>query len=240
MKGNMYVMSDLHGCYDKYQKMLTKIEFKDEDTLIILGDVLDRGAHPVRIVKDIMQRENVYLLIGNHELFALGVLPYVNSPIDEISVDFYDKKTKRKYFIWMINGGNTTFDEFYQLNTKEQKEIISYLQELPGSIEVSVNGNKYFLVHAGVNNYTSDEELGGKTAEDFVWHSPDSFDTPLFKEENKFLVFGHTPTFRIQGGEAGKIFKKNNYIGVDCGAVFPSYGGKLGCLRLNDMEEFYV
>ena len=235
-------MSDLHGCYDKYQMMLEEIKFDDKkDKLIILGDVLDRGKNPLCIIKDIMQRENVELLMGNHELFALSVMPYVNSPVDEINEEFYSEELRKKYFTWMWNGGDTTFDEFYKLSIKEQKEIIAYLQELPSSIEVTVNGNKYFLSHAGINNYTSDEELGWKTVEDFIWHSPDNFDMPFFKEKNRFLVFGHTPTFRISGGTAGKIFKKNNYIGIDCGAVFEKYfDGKLGCLCLNTMEEFYV
>ena len=38
-----YAMSDLHGCYDKYKKMLEKIHFGEDDTLYILGDVVDRG-----------------------------------------------------------------------------------------------------------------------------------------------------------------------------------------------------
>lgn len=241
--GRIFVMSDLHGCYDKYRDMLMKIEFNDkEDRLIVLGDVLDRGKNPLCIIKDIMQRENVELLMGNHELFALSVMPYVNSPIDEINEEFYDEELRKKYFTWMWNGGDTTFAEFWKLSIKEQKEIIEYLQDLPSNIEVTVNGNKYFLSHAGINNYTSDEELGWKTVEDFVWHSPGNFDMPFFKEEeNRFLVFGHTPTFRISGGTAGKIFKKNDYIGIDCGAVFENYfDGKLGCLCLNTMEEFYV
>ena len=35
----IYAMSDLHGYYDKYTKMLEKITFSDDDTLYILGDV---------------------------------------------------------------------------------------------------------------------------------------------------------------------------------------------------------
>lgn len=36
-------MSDLHGCYNKFIKMLDQIEFKNDDELYILGDILDRG-----------------------------------------------------------------------------------------------------------------------------------------------------------------------------------------------------
>lgn len=39
----IYAVSDLHGCYDKYRKMLEQIKFCDTDTLYVLGDVVDRG-----------------------------------------------------------------------------------------------------------------------------------------------------------------------------------------------------
>lgn len=38
-----YAMSDLHGRYDLYIKMLEKINFSEGDTLYILGDFVDRG-----------------------------------------------------------------------------------------------------------------------------------------------------------------------------------------------------
>ena len=33
----IYAMSDLHGCYEKYIKLLEKIKFSNNDTLYILG-----------------------------------------------------------------------------------------------------------------------------------------------------------------------------------------------------------
>lgn len=36
-----YVMSDIHGCYDEFIKMLELISFSDKDELYILGDVID-------------------------------------------------------------------------------------------------------------------------------------------------------------------------------------------------------
>ena len=47
-----YVMSDLHGNYEAYINMLKKIDLKDSDMLYILGDVLDRGPHPIKIILD--------------------------------------------------------------------------------------------------------------------------------------------------------------------------------------------
>lgn len=61
-----YVMSDLHGCYQSYLAMLEKINFNDDDTLYILGDVLDRGPNPIKIILDLMERHNVVVLAGNY------------------------------------------------------------------------------------------------------------------------------------------------------------------------------
>ena len=60
----IYAMSDLHGCYDKYIKMLEKINFSNDDTLYILGDIVDRGADGIKILQDIMQTgENLRSLL---------------------------------------------------------------------------------------------------------------------------------------------------------------------------------
>ena len=39
----IYVMSDIHGCFDKYKEMLSLIEFLPRDTLSVLGDVIVRS-----------------------------------------------------------------------------------------------------------------------------------------------------------------------------------------------------
>lgn len=63
----IYTMSDVHGEYEKYAAMLEKIRFSREDTLFVLGDVVDRGPEPVSVLLDMASRDNVHLLKGNHE-----------------------------------------------------------------------------------------------------------------------------------------------------------------------------
>ena len=69
-----YVMSDVHGQYKSYMKMLKKIDLKAEDTLYVLGDAIDRGPDGIKILNDIMKRPNVELILGNHELLMLDAL----------------------------------------------------------------------------------------------------------------------------------------------------------------------
>ena len=40
----IYVMSDIHGRLDLFEKMLEKINFNDNDKLFVLGDMVDRGG----------------------------------------------------------------------------------------------------------------------------------------------------------------------------------------------------
>lgn len=49
-----YVISDIHGMYNKFIELLNKIKLKDTDTLYILGDVLDRGPDPIKTLLKIM------------------------------------------------------------------------------------------------------------------------------------------------------------------------------------------
>ena len=39
----IYLISDIHGCYHSLLKLLKKIKFTNKDTLICLGDAIDRG-----------------------------------------------------------------------------------------------------------------------------------------------------------------------------------------------------
>lgn len=43
-----YIISDIHGCFDQYQKLLEKINFSSEDKLYVLGDAADRGPESIK------------------------------------------------------------------------------------------------------------------------------------------------------------------------------------------------
>ena len=69
-----YIIADIHGCYNEYINLLKKIKFTDKDTLYILGDVVDRGPEPIKILQDMMKRKNVVRFIGNHEFMMYTIL----------------------------------------------------------------------------------------------------------------------------------------------------------------------
>lgn len=90
-----YVVADLHGETDRWQRMLREISLSDTDTLYILGDVVDRGGiGGVDILLDIMSRPNVVMLLGNHEAMCLKAMDH---PEDGRAVAH-----------WLRNGGEAT------------------------------------------------------------------------------------------------------------------------------------
>ena len=80
-----YVMGDVHGEYDKFMSLLEQIGLQDEDTLYLMGDVLDRGPHPIKLLLKLMEMPNAFCLLGNHEQMALECLPFLMQEITEES-----------------------------------------------------------------------------------------------------------------------------------------------------------
>lgn len=231
-----YVMSDLHGNYDYYKKMLEKISFSAEDTLYILGDILDRGPHPIKILLDLMGRENVHILAGNHEAMALGCLNFLMQDITEDSISQIDEDLVDRLMNWQENGCKPTTDEFMECDRQTQRDILDFICEFDLYEELAINGRSFLLVHAGLGNFSPDKPIQEYDLDDLVWERPD-YTVPYFQD--RFVVTGHTPTVMIEGNpRPWYIFKGNNHIAIDCGCNYPK--GRLGCIRLEDLEEFYV
>ena len=70
----IYVISDLHGYpVEKLKALLDTAGFGPDDSLYILGDVIDRnGDGGVGVLLWLQQQSNVQLVLGNHETMLLG------------------------------------------------------------------------------------------------------------------------------------------------------------------------
>ena len=84
-----YIIADIHGCYNEYINLLKKINFSDNDILYILGDVVDRGPEPIKILQDMMKRSNVFLIIGNHEFMMYTILKKLTVEITSENCENY-------------------------------------------------------------------------------------------------------------------------------------------------------
>lgn len=217
-----YVISDIHGHYEKFMLMLERIRFAKGDTLYILGDMVDRGDEPLKVVQHIMEMERVQVIGGNHEQLMLDVL---REPTNEL---FLER--------WYRNGGEITHNQYKALPEHKQKEVRTYLEQLPTSITLP----DYVLVHAGIwpprKETTWEAIRKHQSQHDLIWIRGAFIDSPTYID--KKVVFGHTQTFKMDS--PGKVWFGGDKIGIDCGVYSGHKGGRLGCLNLDTLETYYI
>lgn len=231
-----YVISDIHGMYNKFIELLNKIKLKDTDTLYILGDVLDRGPDPIKTLLKIMSMSNVICMLGNHEDMALDCLKFLTTEITEQSLSEVSEEMLENLVTWQYNGSKTTIDGFRVLDRAKQQEIIDFIEDMPEIEEISVAGQKYLLVHGGLGGFYPGKLIEDYTIEELIWARAE-YDIQYF--DDTYVVTGHTPTQGIPGNpRPGYIYRQNNHIAIDCGAVRRS--GRLAAIRLDDGKEFYT
>lgn len=107
---------------------------------------------------------------------------------------------------------------------------------MPEIEEISVSGQKYLLVHGGLGDFYPGKPIEDYIIEELIWARAE-YDIQYF--DDTYVVTGHTPTQGIPGNpRPGFIFRQNNHIAIDCGAVRRS--GRLAAIRLDDGKEFYT
>ena len=68
----IFAIGDIHGCFDKLKALMDIIDADlERDTLVFIGDYIDRGTQSRQVVEYLMdlsgQARNLVFLKGNHE-----------------------------------------------------------------------------------------------------------------------------------------------------------------------------
>ena len=220
----IFVMSDIHGQYDLFLKMLDRIDLKREDLLVIIGDICDRGKKSYEIYMKCMKMRklgyNLKFILGNHEDMLLEDLEN-DYPIRYETE--YSVFRNSKYF------ENKDMKNWHEENFLEEIEwLVKWLKNCP----LIISGNENIFVHAGLDLKKGLEKQEKETV---LWIREEFWlmeNVELEEYKGKNIYFGHTPNIN------GRISKKNDRIkGIDCGAFFTHF---LGCIEVKSQEEIYV
>ena len=231
----IYAVADIHGCYEEFLQLLDKINFTDEDEMYIVGDMVDKGPDPIKLVQDLMMRPNVYPILGNHDFAVITVLRKFNAEITEENVETHLRtEDMQNYMHWLADGGPTTAKQFTELDREDRQAVLDYLEDSATYEEVTAGGRDYVLVHAGLNNFSPDKALDEYHFSDLTLYRPD-YSKRYF--EDKYVVTGHTPTFKIRPDGEPLVYEEHGHIAIDCGCI---YGLKLAAYCLDTQEVFYV
>lgn len=241
----IYVMSDIHGNMTRFKSILKQIKLKPDDKLYILGDVIDRFPNGIRILRLIMKMPNVEMLLGNHEYMMLNAI----APSELFEGQPWSPRSQEvNQWHWYNNGGKVTHNYMKHIRKDLRREIYDYLYKLPLNFDIEVNGVNYKLVHGSPEDDFANWHRGKhRDARHYaVWHRQGVYG---FEPGDYTLIFGHTPTCFFSSEQLLKIWysPEGHRIGIDCGGGYEkanpydkySIYGRLACLRLDDMAEFY-
>lgn len=231
----IYVIGDIHGDKEKYEAMMEKLAPTDNDTVFVLGDIINIGEKGIEILQDMMYRANVYPVLGEHEYMAKKIFPLIaefSSADDALSkLSGEDKELLDK---WLTMKSAKTTEDFLALDEEGKESIIDYLSEFEPVEEITAGGKKFVLCHAGIDNFDEEKELSDYDETDFVYADTD-YDRIYFPE--KYLVTGHTPTALIDRSLTGKVYSKKRHLALDCGC---GYGGRLAAVCLDKLKVYYI
>lgn len=230
----VYVTSDLHGYpLEKFTALLEKAGFSQNDFLYVLGDVIDRGADGIKLLRRLMAQPNAQLILGNHEAMMLGCSFLFDEITEESIANLTDEKLA-SYSNWIANGGEPTLKALRKLSREDVEYILEYLRDAPLYETVTAGGRDFILTHSGPGSFEKTKKLSEYSAYDLLWNRPELC-TRYY--EGITTVFGHTPTLFYGDEYADKAIFTETWINIDTGAAC---GRSPMLLRLDDLKDFYI
>ncbi|MFO8069713.1 MAG: metallophosphoesterase [Alkalibacterium sp.] len=223
MKDKVFVVGDVHGQITMFKQLLDHWK-PDEEQLVLIGDLGDRGENPkdcFELAKELVDEHGAICLRGNHE---------------EMLLDFLDNP-KYSATTYEMNGGMVTIQSFLQTKTAKYDPVelaasmlakVPWLKPFIESLPLIYEWEDYVFVHAGVDLTLNDWRDSRKR--DYVWIREGFYDQP--NHTGKTFVFGHTVTAMLHKEQYNTdIWQSGDgKIGIDGGAV---YGGAIHGLVLD-------
>lgn len=214
MTRRILTIGDIHGCNDKLKLLLGRVGIDPiHDTLIFLGDYLDRGPDARGVIDTLLDLKekcpNLICLQGNHESMFLNY--YLRGQDEEL---------------FLYNSGRITLDS-YGLTVADARARIGFPEHhlnFLASLPLRHETEEYLFVHAGLRPGIP---IDRQSPEDLLWIRSEFINARW--DFGKTIVFGHTPF--------DKPLIERNKIGIDTGAV---YGGCLTCIEFPSRRIYQV
>lgn len=191
MENRVIAIGDIHGHRRALDGLLKLIAPQPEDTLVFLGDYVDRGPDSSGVIQrvlDLKDRCHVIALQGNHEEM------FLNAWTDQ-----------RCFNQWISNGGDAALRNYDGNLENVPSSHKEFLESLLRYYEV----DHFFFIHA---NYAPNWKLEDHNSRTALWTGLDDLPTPHYS--GKTAVVGHTPQM------TGEILDVGHLLGIDTGCGF--------------------
>lgn len=215
------VISDIHGELSLLKELLHKVNFKDEDYLIINGDLCEKGRDSIGVINYVMNlvknSSNVHVVEGNCEVLVDALLnenPGLINYLCSRKYSIFNEWLERLHF--SIHE-DTSIREVRELLIGQFSKEIQWLTELPTTIETE----DYIFVHAGLEDREDWKETERKNA----IAMPEFFNKS--HSANKYVVVGHWPVVNYSDKAPSNnpvIDKEKKIIAIDGGNAIKEAG----------------
>ena len=229
------LISDIHGCRSLFHELLAKCQFNDQDVLILLGDLGEKGPDSLGVLHDVMElcaAGNTYVVQGNCDCL-------VPSLMKQELADFIGYTQFREASLLNEMAHVCGYAAIDETNAKACRQAIAkrFAKELAfiDNMPLILESESMLFVHAGLRY----EEISRNTWEDFLT-------LPAFMEGHtafkKHVYCGHWPTLNYHMDIADCRPYTNaamNVTGIDGGNGVKDEG-QLNALILDQGKAYSV
>ena len=189
---SVWVIGDIHGFSVTFENLVDILQLSENDRVVVLGDLIDRGPDSYSVVKIVQADSRIYSTKGNHEqMMVEGFIPKGISH-------------KLEANLWLRNGGIETAASYIRAFTDHsgEEDSVALEQEIiadkkwMNSLPAHVILDKWRLVHAGYDPRTELDEQGEA---EHLWIRTPFHNSTTAIDEQRCVVFGHTPTMLLFG-----------------------------------------
>lgn len=198
-----FVSGDIHGFFDEWMAALKEKQFNIDDKnhkIIVCGDLFDRGCGAKELsdfVMDLIKRDKIILVRGNHEDLALELIDnYANYMFHVRDTHHYHNGT----FQTMLDLTGMSFNDATTclLEFKRRARQTDYIKNIIPRMKNFYETNRYVFVHSWIpiKEGAYEFDKGWREASDKLWQKARwlnpliAYNLELYPK-GKTLVFGH-------------------------------------------------
>ncbi len=223
-KGKIICIGDVHGEIHKLKNLFEKLSFTRNDTIVFLGDYIDRGEDSKAVIDFVLSLKdkcNLVTLKGNHEMFAMDSLKFTEGRLG----------LAHMFRSWMKNGGISCLRSYNKYGLKEDNfgEVIQQMFEIHGDffndLKLTYETDNHIFVHG---HLAHEQDVEDQEEWQCIWGRYNDIHP---HKSGKTVVCGHT----IQrDGVTNDGFR----ICIDTGSFLPD--GYITAMVIDGAKEYFV
>ena len=206
----LLAIGDIHGCFRSLSTLIEAVELMPDDTLVTLGDYVNRGPNTHAVIDWLIHRSQIGHLVplkGNHEMMMLNA-----------------RRSEEAFEFWLDTGGKQTLASYSHFDDDGRLADVpeSHWDFLENELRNYYETARHFFVHA---NAYPDLPLHEQPEYKLFWEFIDESPPPHFS--GKTMICGHTSQ------KSGEPLNLGHAVCIDTAAC---KGGWLTCLDVNTGE----